>query len=252
VIDMPTPQVKETGFFCPLVESSQYMVRAALDIPDPRMIRPTLYLKDAPKHLAEAFRESLPQNMRPGLLSMEEAVQNAWYRQNAFRRKLLERGNQVLQQMTPGEALWVVTGRPYNLHDERSNLQLGRHLAKLGIKALPMDYLDVDSEDLSDFPMMYWGQGAKILRTAKRIARTPNWYGVHLTNFSCGADSFIEHFYRHILREKPSLILELDEHSAVAGLLTRIEAYQNVVKNLQDKTLKNHYEAETLYKASCQ
>jgi len=200
----------------------------------------------------ETFHESLPQGLRPGRLDLERAVQKAWDGQSAFRRKLLERGQEVERGMNPGEALWVVTGRPYNLHDERSNLQLGRHLAKLGIKALPMDYLDVDIEDLSDFPRMYWGQGAKILRTAKRIARTPNWYGVHLTNFSCGADSFIEHFYRHILREKPSLILELDEHSAVAGLLTRIEAYQNVVKNLQDKTLKNHYEAEVPYEALCQ
>ena len=69
------------------------------------------------------------------------------------------------------------------------------------------------------------------------VFRTPNWYGVHLTNFSCGADSFIEHFYRHLLKTKPSLILELDEHSAVAGLLTRVEAYRNVVRNLQEKRL---------------
>jgi predicted CoA-substrate-specific enzyme activase len=252
VIDMPTPQVKETGFFCPLVESSQYMVRAALNIPDQRLIRPTLYLKDGPEHLGESFHKSLPEAMRLGRVDLERAVQKAWDRQSAFRRKLLQRGEEVVQQMAPGEALWVVTGRPYNLHDERSNLQLGRQLAKLGILALPMDYLKVDGEDLSDFPRMYWGQGAKILRTAKRIARSPNWFGVHLTNFSCGADSFIEHFYRHILREKPSLILELDEHSAVAGVLTRIEAYQNVVKNLQDKTLKNRYEAETSYEALCQ
>jgi predicted CoA-substrate-specific enzyme activase len=251
VIDMPTPQVKETGFFCPLVESSQYMVRAALNIPDRRLIRPTLYLKDGPEHLGEPFRRSLPPDLRPSLMEIDNAVQKAWDQQTAFRRKLLVRGEEVLQQLTPGEALWVLTGRPYNLHDERSNLQLGRQLAKLGIKALPMDYLNVDGEDLSDFPMMYWGQGAKILRAAKRIARTPNWYGVHLTNFSCGADSFIEHFYRHILREKPSLILELDEHSAVAGVLTRIEAYRNVVKNLQDKTQKNHYETDTSYEALC-
>ncbi|HBD10380.1 MAG TPA: hypothetical protein DCZ69_19190, partial [Syntrophobacteraceae bacterium] len=46
-------------------------------------------------------------------------------------------------------------------------------------------------------------------------------------------DSFIEHFYQHILQNKPSLILELDEHSAVAGLLTRVEAYRNVVKTIQ-------------------
>ncbi len=117
------------------------------------------------------------------------------------------------------------------------NLQLGKQLAKLGIKALPMDLVNSDSEDMSDFKRMFWGLGARIIRTAKRILRTPNWYGVHLTNFSCGADSFIEHFYRHLLREKPSLILELDEHSAVAGMLTRVEAYRNVVKNLQEKRL---------------
>jgi predicted nucleotide-binding protein (sugar kinase/HSP70/actin superfamily) len=249
---MPTPQVKETGFFCPLVESSQYMVRAALSIPDRRLIRPTLYLKEGPEHLVGPLRRSLPRDLFPDRVEIERAVRKAWDRQSAFRRELLRRGREALQQISPDETLWVVTGRPYNLHDERSNLQLGRHLAKLGIRALPMDYLDVDGEDLSDFPRMYWGQGAKILRAAKRIARTPNWFGVHLTNFSCGADSFIEHFYRHILREKPSLILELDEHSAVAGVLTRIEAYRNVVKNLQDKSRKNHYETETPYEALCQ
>ncbi|HBD10379.1 MAG TPA: hypothetical protein DCZ69_19185, partial [Syntrophobacteraceae bacterium] len=70
---------------------------------------------------------------------------------------------------------------------ERLNLQLGRQFARLGIRALPMDFLRLDEEDLSDFPRMYWGLGARVLRVAKRIARTPSWYGVHLTNFSCGA-----------------------------------------------------------------
>jgi predicted nucleotide-binding protein (sugar kinase/HSP70/actin superfamily) len=53
-----------------------------------------------------------------------------------------------------------------------------------------------------------------------------------MTNFSCGPDSFLEHFYKHVLGDKPALILELDEHSAVAGVLTRVEAYRNVVKNV--------------------
>lgn len=236
VINMPTPLPQEVGFFCPLVQSSQYMVRAALSVPDDRIIRPVLYLKDGPEHVAKAFRESFPEGIRPGAPRMESAVAKAWDRQNAFRKSLLDYGRRVLEQTPPGHPVWIVTGRPYNLYDERLNLQLGRHLAGLGIRALPMDFVDLDSEDLRDFPRMYWGLGAKILRAAKRIARTPGWYGVHLTNFSCGADSFIEHFYRHILREKPSLILELDEHSAVAGLLTRIEAYRNVVKNLQERS----------------
>lgn len=246
VIDMPTPEAHETGFFCPLVESSQYMVRAALNIPSHRMIRPTLHLKDGPDQLVEPIRNALPENLRPGWLAVEKAVHKAWAGQEAYRERLLRRGFEVLQQ-TPGtQPIWVVTGRPYNLYDERLNLQLGRQLAKLGIKALPMDFLDVDGEDLSDFPSMYWGLGARILRTAKRIAANPNWYGVHLTNFSCGADSFIEHFYRHILKGKPYLILELDEHSAVAGLLTRIEAYRNVVSNLQERLWFKRHNLEAI------
>ncbi|MBP1738511.1 MAG: CoA activase, partial [Deltaproteobacteria bacterium] len=60
--------------------------------------------------------------------------------------------------------------------------------------------------------------------------------GLHLTNFGCGADSFIEHFYRHLMGPKPYLILELDEHSAVAGVMTRLEAFKNVIENTMQKS----------------
>jgi predicted nucleotide-binding protein (sugar kinase/HSP70/actin superfamily) len=131
--------------------------------------------------------------------------------------------------------LVVVTGRPYNLYDERLNLRLGRNLAKIGVTALPMDFIDLTSVDLSDFPSMYWGLGAQILRAAKFIEDHPRYFGLHITNFSCGADSFIEHFYKYIMGTKPYLILELDEHSAVAGMMTRLEAYKNVIENTMQK-----------------
>ncbi|RLA88220.1 MAG: hypothetical protein DRG34_04735, partial [Deltaproteobacteria bacterium] len=93
-----------------------------------------------------------------------------------------------------------------------------------------------------DFPNMFWGLGAQILRTAKLVKAHPGCYGIHLTNFSCGPDSFIEHFYRHIMGEKPYLILELDEHSAVAGVVTRLEAFKNVIQNEHNQTLSNWQE----------
>ena len=125
----------------------------------------------------------------------------------------------------------IVTGRPYNLYDERLNLRLGRNLAKIGMTALPMDFIDLSAVDLSDFPNMYWGLGAQILRSARFIRSHPYTFGLHLTNFSCGADSFLEHFYKFIMEDKPYLILELDEHSAVAGMMTRLEAFRNVIEN---------------------
>ena len=237
VVNTPVPEDDEIGFFCPLVQSSQYMTRSALSIPDERIIRPSLFLREDLRNVIHAFEVALPKSLKPPRRELERAILKAWARQMEFRGALVRAGREILDRIDPLEPVWVITGRPYNLYDERLNLQLGKQLAKIGIRAFPMDLVDSDGEDMSDFKRMFWGLGARILRTAKRVARTPNWYGVHLTNFSCGADSFIEHFYRHVLRDKPSLILELDEHSAVAGLLTRVEAYRNVVKNLQEKRL---------------
>jgi predicted nucleotide-binding protein (sugar kinase/HSP70/actin superfamily) len=39
--------------------------------------------------------------------------------------------------------------------------------------------------------------------------------------------------------EKAYLILELDEHSAVAGVMTRLEAYKNIIENSMQKVKSN-------------
>jgi predicted nucleotide-binding protein (sugar kinase/HSP70/actin superfamily) len=73
------------------------------------------------------------------------------------------------------------------------------------------------------------------MRTAKLIRERPQYFGLHLTNFGCRPDSFIEHFYKHVMGDRPYLILELDEHTAVAGAMTRLAAYKNVIDNTMDK-----------------
>jgi predicted nucleotide-binding protein (sugar kinase/HSP70/actin superfamily) len=162
---------------------------------------------------------------------IRDALDYALARQSDFTRALHRKGREVLEQQVPGDPIVVVTGRPYNLYDERLNLRLGRNLAKIGVTALPMDFIDVSSVPLSDFPSMYWGLGAQILRTARYVAERPNLFGLHLTNFACGADSFLEHFYKYLMGDRAYLILEVDEHSAVAGVMTRLEAYRNVIEN---------------------
>jgi predicted nucleotide-binding protein (sugar kinase/HSP70/actin superfamily) len=48
---------------------------------------------------------------------------------------------------------------------------------------------------------------------------------VYITNFSCGPDSFITKYFDREMAGKPYLSIELDEHSADAGIITRLEAY---------------------------
>ena len=211
MITMPTPQPSETGFFCPLVQSNFYMVRAALGLDPARVWSPVVHLKHDPDTLAFEISRQLQQKLGATRAEIRAALSHALERHHAFAAELRELGREVLENRAPDDPVVVVTGRPYNLYDERLNLRLGRNLAKIGVL------------------------GAQILRTAKLVKRQPGWFGIHLTNFACGADSFIEHFYKHVMEDKPYLILEVDEHSAVAGVMTRLEAYRNVIENTMQK-----------------
>jgi predicted nucleotide-binding protein (sugar kinase/HSP70/actin superfamily) len=194
-----------------------------------------LHLRHDIPTLALELAEQLSGKLRRNRGEIRKALEYAMERQERFTGELLQKGREILEAHDPEKPLVIVSGRPYNLHDERLNLRLGQNLAKIGITGLPMDFVDLSKVDLSDFPNMYWGLGAQILRTAKYVKAHPNMFGLHLTNFSCGADSFLEHFYRTIMEEKPYLILELDEHSAVAGMMTRLEAFKNVIENTLGK-----------------
>jgi predicted nucleotide-binding protein (sugar kinase/HSP70/actin superfamily) len=236
VIDMPTPRESEKGFYCPLVQSNQYMVRMALDLDRDTILSPVLHLKYDASTLALELSEQVSRKMGKSKSKIKKALEYALVKHHQFIGEIYEIGEEILRGSDHGEPLVIVTGRPYNLYDERLNLRLGQNLGKIGVDALPMDFIDVTGVDLSDFPAMYWGFGAQVLRTAKFINAHSNYFGIHITNFSCGADSFIEHFYKYIMGEKPYLILELDEHSGVAGVMTRLEAYKNVIENTMQKT----------------
>jgi predicted nucleotide-binding protein (sugar kinase/HSP70/actin superfamily) len=231
MIDMTTAEQSEVGSYCPMVQTNAYTARMALGIDKSTLLSPVIHGKYDPDTRAVEIAEQIGSKLGVTRSAIRKALYCGLEKQNEFIEALQEIGRTLLAAQNQDEPIVVVTGRPYNLYDERLNLRLGQNLAKINLMALPMDFIDVDSVDLEDFSFMYWGLGAQILRTAKFIKRHPNCFGLHLTNFSCGPDSFIEHFYKFILGEKPSLILELDEHSAVGGAMTRLEAYKNVIEN---------------------
>ena len=239
-VDMATPRPSERGYYCPMVQSNTFMIRAALGIGAQSVLNPCLRLKSDPEMLALDIYEQMGGRLEVGKSQVRDALHHAMEKQRQFVEALHCRGVDIMRSHKPDEPLVVVTGRPYNLYDARLNLRLGQGLAKIGVTALPMDFIDVSEVDLAEFSSMYWGLGAQILRTAKLISAVPHFFGLHMTNFGCGADSFIEHFYKYIMGEKASLILELDEHSAAAGIMTRLEAFQHVIGNSLPKNQRCH------------
>jgi predicted nucleotide-binding protein (sugar kinase/HSP70/actin superfamily) len=97
----------------------------------------------------------------------------------------------------------------------------------------------VDEVDISkEHPHMYWKYGQKILAGARIIANDRRLYPVYITNFGCGPDSFIMKYVGAELKGKPCLVLEVDEHSADVGAITRCEAYLDSLKAVRGRDLR--------------
>jgi predicted nucleotide-binding protein (sugar kinase/HSP70/actin superfamily) len=99
---------------------------------------------------------------------------------------------------------------------------------------VPVDMLDLSQYNIfTNYRNMYWPNGQKIIAAAQHVANTDGLYAVYLSNFRCGPDSFIWHYVTEELKGKPFLHLEVDEHSADAGMVTRIEAFLDSLKGAE-------------------
>jgi len=155
---------------------------------------------------------------------LKKAIQLGLSAYQSYRQSLREEGKKTLQDIKPDEKVVVLVSRPYNGFDRRLSLDLPEKARNLGLKVIPLDFLPVSSNG-ANMDHMYWKYGRQILLAAKYIREHPNLFPVYITSFGCGPDSFITHFFRKEMSGKPYLQLEMDEHSADAGMITRVEAF---------------------------
>ncbi len=232
-----TPDVNDGNHaqVCPIVQGEAYYLRTAfhreidaLQGRGTQLLSPvmdlTAGLDSAQKPLLETAHWMGIDRRRAAA-----AAQTAIHRQRDLFRRMKEQGRAVLADLetSPDENAVVVFGRPYNGFADEAHMGIPRKLASRGIRVIPMDFLPIDEEEVGY--NMYWGLGQMILKATRFVRRHPQLFGLYITNFSCGPDSFIIGYFRSLMGRKPALILELDSHTADAGLETRIEAFLDVV-----------------------
>jgi len=157
----------------------------------------------------------------------KNGIDTAYKAQTTFNNKRRNTGNKILNTVIEDKIpAVVILGRPYNLYDPGLNLNIPAKLRDIyGINILPMDYLPLDSIDISKInDHMFWHYGKKIIQAAKFTKDYSNLHIIYLSNFKCGPDSYIRHYIEDA-SEKPFLFLQLDSHANDAGILTRIEAF---------------------------
>jgi predicted CoA-substrate-specific enzyme activase len=177
--------------------------------------------------------------LRVGETAAVAAFEKAVARQRAFDAELQVWGQKALKYLDqhPDTFGLVLFGRPYNTFAADANMGIPHKAASRGYIVIPFDMLPA-AEYRAD-TKMYWGMGQKLMKASQFVKERENLFGVFITNFSCGPDSFVLSYFRNIMKSKPSLTLELDQHTADAGIDTRIEAAIDIMQSYRriSKTL---------------
>jgi predicted CoA-substrate-specific enzyme activase len=238
----------QRGVACPYTQTIPYLSKAAI-----RNIKPITPIIDMSRgknflvfELVRVFKEyRITENQIINALNKAESSQRE------FQKAIKQKGEEILSKINREKTLSIViVGRAYNSFDSGINLQIPQKLAQLGVISIPMDMLPLEEESIRDsWPNMYWRSGQKILRAARIIRDNPNLYAIYIGNFSCGPDSFILKYFNKEMSGKSFLHLEIDEHSADAGAITRCEAFLDSIRS-QESRVKSHYSSLSLVRPS--
>jgi len=129
-------------------------------------------------------------------------------------------------------------GHPYNLFDIDISKGLLSLAKGLGMEAVTPDLLsekEIDHEVSDLSKEIYWSSGREIVGSLFHFLSGGVDGVVFLTSFKCGIDALLQEFIKRRLKvlggpSLPLLILSLDEHTSREGLMTRLEAFRDVVE----------------------
>jgi len=232
---VPNTNGQLSSQLCPFVQGETFYLQSTfrekldkLKKQGTKILTPFVDLKDGLASIEKVFvKMALQMGSRK-----KEAV-NAFYtaikNQEQCMNEMQEIGTKFIAELEtdPSRTAVVLFGRSYNGFVDEANMGIPHKFASRGITIIPYDFLPCTDEKGKRH--MYWGMGERILKASRFVERHPQLFGTYITNFSCGPDSFIIGYFRSIMGKKPSLTLELDSHTADAGLETRIEAFLDIV-----------------------
>lgn len=223
----------ESFYFCPYTENLPHMIPEATR---EKLLTAPVYLEPAEESWKISWK-----NLSTLLKEPEEKIARAWAEawqaQMEFYQRLKEKGRELLRKGFQNKLpVWVISGRPYLLYDNFINLSLWFHLEKLGIIALPADYLPLEAVKLEELPLEAsaippWRYPRNILRSAAWVESQLGTYPVYLTSYGCGPDAFCLKLLNTLQPGTPHLVLEFDEHRGEAGMITRLEAFADEISH---------------------
>lgn len=232
--DMPSYEEDVHANFCPITQSLPYYIKKAFtEVDESRILSPVVTFKYGTEKALEGFMEMAPQ-LGVSTYEIDRAFKIAYKKQQEFFSRYRELGLEALEKARKAEhPVIALLGRPYNSFTKDANMGIPKKFTSRGYSIIPFDMLPFEGADI--FSNMYWYYGQQDMRAASLLKDEDNIFITFISNFSCAPDSFMLHYIKWMMGSKPFLILELDSHSADAGIDTRVEAFLDIIEGYRLK-----------------
>jgi predicted nucleotide-binding protein (sugar kinase/HSP70/actin superfamily) len=144
-------------------------------------------------------------------------------------------------ELAPGSLTVAVVGHPYNLYDDYATHRLLARLRALDVRVRTSDSVHpagrwAGVEELGHIP--YWTFEDEIVGASGDLLQRNVDGLISVSAFGCAPDSVMLSVLAQAAHRanKPYMSLVLDEHSGQAGLITRLEAFVDMLLRRKEKT----------------
>jgi predicted nucleotide-binding protein (sugar kinase/HSP70/actin superfamily) len=129
-----------------------------------------------------------------------------------------------------------VIGHGYNVHDPFINMNLFKKLKEMNVEVITLENLPLEifkeKTIITNSLKNYWGNEEEILSAVNYLFKEKAIDGlIFICSFCCGPDSLIDELITRDSKKLniPYISLVLDEHSGQAGVVTRVEAFVDMI-----------------------
>ena len=144
----------------------------------------------------------------------------------------------------PTQATIAVIGHPYLLYDEHINHRLIHRLEKAHYKVLTPEMLTTEQLELATARLVgraYWTYEEEVVGAGGHYLESGVDGVIGIATFGCGPDSLMMdmvHRQAARLRTAAFMSLTLEEHTAEAGVVTRLEAFLDMIYRRKRRQVK--------------
>ena len=227
VLRMPQPNACRDSYLCPITQAGPYFIAKAF--PGIRFF-PRCWISRTD---TQAGRRSWSSRCASSASAANGPMRRGRppsVRRGKPNRAMRDLGRRALAQaVEAGKPVIVLAGHSYNAFSPEASQSVGRKVASMGMTAIPADCLT----PVSAGPTA-WHFANQIMNAVALVRRHPNLFLLCVSNFSCTIDAFTHSMLASELGAKPYLFLEIDAHTADAGVQTRLEAFLDIVSSYRE------------------